>query len=158
MEKRKHKFNIIDAVVIALVAAAAALLIYRAVSRGGAEREAKLTFVMQTDMIPEELSDNVAVGDALYDGESGRKIGEVVSCDVRPAQHTGKSKNGTPVISEVASYRQLYVTCETLTTDGGDEYTADGVVISSGKRYKLMFSGLYCEGECITVGISAIED
>ena len=152
MEKRNHKFNVVDAIVILLMVAVIVLAVVRIVkSSSETTSDVSLTFVMQTDMIPDELSDNVSVGDAIYDGETGRKIGEVTACDTRPAQHTGSDSNGTPVVSDVPGYKTLYVTCSAVSVYGEDGYTVEGVQISSGKRYVLMFPSLYCEGECISI-------
>ena len=152
MEKRNHKFNVVDAIVILLMVAVIVLAVVRIVkSSSETTSDISLTFVMQTDMIPDELSDNVSVGDAIYDGETGRKIGEVTACDTRPAQHTGSDSNGTPVVSDVPGYKTLYVTCSAVSVYGEDGYTVEGVQISSGKRYVLMFPSLYCEGECISI-------
>ena len=152
MEKRNHTFNVVDAIVILLMVAVIVLAVVRIVkSSSETTSDISLTFVMQTDMIPDELSDNVSVGDAIYDGETGRKIGEVTACDTRPAQHTGSDSNGTPVVSDVPGYKTLYVTCSAVSVYGEDGYTVEGVQISSGKRYVLMFPSLYCEGECISI-------
>lgn len=158
MEKRKHKFNIVDVIVIVLLAAGVAALVYHFAKGGAPDKTVSLTYVMQTDMVPEELSDNVAVGDAVYDGATGRKIGEVAACDSRPAQHTGTAANGSQVVSEVAGYRSLYVTCEATCPAGGDGFSVDGVAISSGCRYTLMFPSLYCEAECVSVGTTIEEE
>ena len=153
MEKRKHSFNIIDAVVILIVAAAAALVIWRVSDRGDDAGRVALTYVMQTlqssvdDMIPEEMAANVQPGDGVYDKESGRRIGTVVACDSRPAQYT--SDGGA--VTEVAGYKTLYITCETSALDEGGRLTVDGVPVSTGKTYTLMFPNLYCRAECISV-------
>ena len=153
MEKRKHSFNIIDAVVILIVAAAVSLLIWRAANgRKGGDTVA-LTYVMQTlqgsvdDMISEEMASNVQPGDGVYDSESGRRIGTVAACDSRPAQYT--SAGG--VVTEVAGYKTLYITCEATSVDEGGRLTVDGVPVSTGKTYTLMFPNLFCRAECISV-------
>lgn len=152
MEKRNHKFNIVDAIVVLLIVAAVVFAVVRVVKNSSEKTsDVSLTFVIQTDKIPDELSDNVSVGDAIYDGATGRKIGEVTACDTRPAQHTGSDSNGTPVVSDVPGYKTLYVTCSAVSVYGEDGYTVEGVQISSGKRYVLMFPSLYCEGECISI-------
>ncbi len=151
MERRKHRFNIIDVLFIAAVAALAVFLVIRGAT-GGAKKESEVVFVMQTDMISDELVGKVAPGDAVFDGETGQKIGEVTACDTRPAKHTGKSQNGTPVVSEVPGYKTLYVTCSaTCPPAEGGAVTSSGVVISAGRRYTLMFPNLYCGAECISV-------
>ena len=154
MERREHRFNIIDALFIAALAALAVFLAVRAIS-GAKPDDEKVVFVMQTDMIPDELVGKVAPGDAVFDSESGRKIGVVTACDTRPAKHNGTSQNGTPVVSEVPGYKTLYVTCsaDCPPPDGG-AVTSQGVMISEGRRYTLMFPNLYCGAECISVDTS----
>ena len=154
MEKRKHRFNIVDAVVVLLVAA---VLVFAVVKAVGKEKEVRrgVTFVMQTSMLPDELSDNVSSGDPVYDADSGRKIGTVAACEARPAQHVGSSAAGTRTVSEVIGYKTLYVTCEAEVSLADGEYRSDGVALSSGKSYVLMFPSLYCEAECISVAENA---
>ena len=152
MEKRKHSFNIVDLAVLLIVAALIVLAVFRF---SGREEETKLalTYVVRTlqgsvdDMIPEELAANVAAGDAVYDSASGRRVGTVVTCDSRPAQYT--SSNGT--VTEVAGYKTLYITCEAEALDEGGKLTVDGVRISEGETYALMFPNLFCSAECISV-------
>ncbi len=152
MEKRKHKFNIIDVVVILVIAAAVFFIVRALISKGG-ENTVGLTYVMQTkhgsvdDMIPEEMAANIQPGDAVFEKESGKRIGTVIACDTRPAQYT--SSNGT--VTEVAGYKTLYITCEATALDEGGKLSVNGVAVSTGKTYTLMFPDLYCSAECISV-------
>ena len=151
MERRKHRFNIIDVLFIAALSALAVFFIIRGAA-GGTPKEREVVFVMQTDMISDDLVGKVAPGDAVFDNVSGQKIGVVTTCDTRPAKHTGTSQNGTPVVSEVPGYKTLYVTCSANCPPAeGGAVTSSGVVISAGRRYTLMFPNLYCGAECISV-------
>ncbi len=153
MEKRKHRFNVVDVIVILLIAAAAVLLILGTRPKGETGR-ISLTYVMQTlqgsvdDMIPEEMASNVSAGDDVFDGETGRKIGKVASCDSRPAQYTSAT---TGNVSEVAGFKTLYITCEAQATEEGGSYSVGGVAVSTGKVYTLKFANFYCKAECISV-------
>ena len=158
MEKRKHRFNFIDAVLIVLIIACAVLIFFKVRGERAAEKNVTLSFVMQSEMISEDMAANVKAGDPVFDRETGVKIGEVSACDSRPAQYTGHSKSGAAVVSEVPGYRSLYITCEASGSDSGDEYKIGGVAISSGKTYSLMMPLLYCEAECIAVEPAAEEN
>ncbi|MBR6916860.1 MAG: DUF4330 family protein [Clostridia bacterium] len=157
METRKHRFNIVDVIVILLVLAAAALIGIKLFAAEEEQNRVELTFVMQTlqadidTMIPDELSPNVKEGDAVYDAESGRRIGTVVTCDSRPARYTGMSKSGNTVVSDVSGYKTLYITCTAQGYEDPDAYYSDGVMISTGKQYRLMLPDLVCDVECISV-------
>ncbi len=158
MEKRKHRFNIIDVVAILLVAAAVAFAVWHFTRGGGAKGNVRVTFVMQTledrieDMIPEEserFSGGVAVGDAVFDADTGAVIGTVTDCDSRQAQFTAVAANGVEVKTPVDGYRTLTVTCEADGVAGDGSFKVGGVVITAGKVYTLMFPNLWCRAECI---------
>ena len=158
MEQKKHRFNIIDAVVILLIAAAVAGTVWYFTKGGAGERSAKITFVMQTsessvdEMIPEEserFSGGVKVGDAVFDADTGARIGTVTDCDSRPAQFTAVSSEGVEVKTPVDGYRTLTVTCEADAVEKDGSFRVNGVVISSEKVYTLMFPDLYCKAQCI---------
>ncbi len=152
-EVRKHRFNIVDVVAILLLGAVIAAFVIR-FSDKKEESRVDLVYVMQTlqgsvdEMIPEELAGNIEPGDAVYDKDTGKRIGTVLTCDSRPAQYTSASKGTT---SEVAGYRTLYITCEATAEDEGGKYTVGGVAVSTGRTYTLMFPGLCCKAECISV-------
>lgn len=157
MEMRKHRFNIIDVLFIIAAVAVVAFIIFHA-AKSSPPGEENVVFVMQTDMISDDLVGKVAPGDAVYDGDSGRRIGTVDACDTRPAKHTGTSQNGSVVVSEVPGYKTLYVTVTALCPPPeGGAVRSSGVAISAGRRYTLMFPDLYCGAECISVDTSSGE-
>lgn len=156
MEKIKHKFNIIDLVIIAAIILVVFALIKVYVidkSSDGANEKVSLQYVIETDMISEELADNVSVGDLVYDAESGKLIGEVTACDSRNATHVGVSQNGSQVVSDIAGYKSLHITIVTEADGGAKGYFANSVSISVGNEYNMMFPELYCTGSCISAEV-----
>lgn len=157
MNNKKHKFNIIDLVIIFAVVLFGMLLVKNFIfdaqkeSRG---EKVNLQYVIETEMLSEALADNVKVGDAVYDYASGRKIGQVTACDVRNATHTGMSESGAQVVSDVVGYRCLYITVEGEALHKADGYTVDSVAVSVGREYSLMLPDLYCKGSCISAEIT----
>ena len=145
MEKTKHRFNIVDFIIIvaAVLALLALLKIYFIDSSSVADESITLQYVIQTDNISEELAGNVSVGDKVYDMESGRLIGEVTACDVRNATHVGVSSGGSQQISDIAGYKSLHITVETEAEGGAKGYYADSV----------MLPDLFCTGCCINAEV-----
>ena len=142
METRKHRFNIIDVLALILIAGAIVLLVLHLTGGTGRDEHVKLTFVMETlrdtpdGTVPEGLAANVAPGDAVYDAETGRRIGTVTDCGSR---------------LEISGYEKHYtlsITCEADCVRTSS-YESNGVVISVGRRYTLMLPNLYCRAECI---------
>lgn len=156
MEKIKHKFNVMDIVIILAVALVifALLKVYIIDKRGDAGGETvTLQYVIQTDMISEELAGNVSAGDIVYDAETGRVIGEVAACDARNATHVGVSGNGSQIVSDIAGYKSLQITVVTEAEGGAKGYFANSVLISVGLDYRMMLPNLYCTGSCISAEI-----
>ena len=160
METRKHKFNIIDVVVILLAACAVAGIVIHFTS--GKDRASKnrttLSFVMETDKLSALFKDNVAPGDPIYDRDSGKMIGKVVSSEWRKWQYTGTDENGNPVVSGTDDFITLRITAEATDAEGTDEYKVAGVPVSTGREYTLMLPSLYCKAECIDVKVTAGEN
>ena len=156
MEKKKHRFNIVDLVIIIVLAAAAVLLVRSFVFDGDGDAEGKkinLQYVIETDMISEDLADNVKVGDPVYDYESGKLIGTVTACDVRNTTHVGMSDSGVQVVSDIVGYRSLYVTVETPAVGSPSGYFVGNLAVSVGRDYALMMPELYCTGSCISAEV-----
>lgn len=156
MDKTKHRFNFIDVLIILTVVAVAAVLVKLYVFDGKSDvqtKNASIQYVVCTDMISEELSDNVTVGDTVFDYSSGKEIGKVIACDIRNATHTGTSQSGTPVVSEIVGSKVLYITVEATATVYDDGYYVGSVPVSVGNSFKFMLPKLYCTGKCISVEV-----
>ena len=154
MEKTKHRFNIIDVIIILLILVTAALLvkIYIIDDAGDVtSKSAAVQFVVCTDTISEELSDNVAVGDKVFDYASGKEIGTVSACDVRNATYSGTSQSGATVVSEIAGSKTLYITVEASASVTDDAYRIGSLPVRVGEKYTFMLPHLYCTGSCISV-------
>ncbi len=157
MQNKKHRFNVIDVVIILAVIALAALLVKSFVfdkQNDNRAEKVNLQYVIETDMLSEALADNVKTGDAVYDHVSGKKIGEVTACDVRNATHVGMSDSGMQVVSDVVGYRTLYITVECQASVMADGYSVETTDISVGRTYSLMLPDLYCTGVCISTEVT----
>ena len=143
---RRAGFNIIDLVVILAVLSLIAMVAVAYFS----DREdsktgdaATLQYVIQSDAISEAMADNIAIGDAVFDRDSGREIGRIAAFDVRSAVHTGMNSEGVQVVDEIEGFRVLYITVEADAVFRGDKFTVSGVTVSAGAEYKLMMKNLY---------------
>lgn len=156
MERTKHRFNFIDVIIILVLLITAALLIKIFIIDDTSDVQAKkatIQYVVCTDALSEELSDNVSVGDTVYDFSSGKEIGKVTACDIRNATHTGTSQSGAPVVSEIVGSKLLYITVEAAATVYEDGYSVGTVGVSVGNEMCFMLPKLYCTGMCISVEV-----
>ena len=148
MKERKHSFNIVDAAVILIIAAAAVIIGVRYSNRETAAgaMKVKLSYVMRADMVSDSFAEDVVIGDAVYDKDTRKLLGRVTD--------VGREN------SEVPGYKTLYITAEADDAESGDSYKVKGIAVRAGERYSLSFCGeenrsLYCRAECISVDAAA---
>lgn len=156
MKKSKIKFNIVDFIIILCVVIAAVFLVKNYIIDDAVIEEKEtvsLQYVIVADMVSEDLIDNVAPGDFVYDKKTGKEIGTVASCDTKSATYVGFSDDGTQTLSEIPGYRSLYITVEVTAKGELGSYSANNVPISAGREYELAFKNFYCIGNCISVEI-----
>ncbi len=157
MEKTKHRFNFIDVLIIVAILATAAILVKIFIVDDKSEvqnKNAQIQYVIRTDMLSEEMTDNVAIGDVVFDYSSGKEIGYVTACDARGATYTGTSSDGTPVVSEIVGKKVLYITVEASATVYDDGYLVGGVSVRVGEKFGVMLPKLYCDVECIGIEVT----
>lgn len=157
MNRTKHRFNFIDVLIIVTVLIVAAVLVKIYIIDEKNEVQLKNTtvqYVVCTDALSEEISDNVSEGDSVYDYSSKKEIGTVTACDVRTASHTGVSQSGESVVSEMVGYKVLYITVEATATVYDDGYLIGNVPVRAGETLELMLPELYCTAECISIEVT----
>ncbi len=156
MEQKKHRFNIVDLIIIFVVATTVVLLVKNFLGdvKGEVQGEKiNLQYVIETDIISEDLADNVSVGDTVYDYQSGKIIGTVTAYDVRNATHVGMSESGVQVISDIVGYRTLYITVESPAVGSPSGYSVESVSVSVGREYSIMLPELFCTGSCVSAEV-----
>ena len=132
MEKKKHRFNAVDAVIIVLVLAAVAvlgyvLLVERNGDVGPKSEKVKINYVLMVTEMRSIYADNVKVGDDVYDADSDKYIGKVVQVSNTVARRTGTNrKTGEQVISDLENRRDLYVTVEAEADYADNAYSVSG--------------------------------
>ncbi len=154
MTAKKHRFNIIDALIIIaiLLAASAAVYILFFRSTGPESSQVKLRYVLNCDWIRSEFTGNVRVGDKVFD-PSGNVMGSVTAVQVSEASYAGSDKSdGTPVVTKgIDGYKVLTLTVDADGTHSGTSYFVNGNEIIVGKEAGICFPNLYIEAEFINV-------
>lgn len=159
MRKRKIKFNIMDVLILLVIAAVVAVLLYVFVlseskpmdSLGGAQT-AKITYVIELTAVDDALSDNISVGETLIDSAKKMSIGTVVAVDSQPYVYLGKNLNeGTMELTTVDDKSTIYVTVEADATLSGISYSIAGYDIYVGEKVYLSLPNFTGTGYCISL-------
>ena len=159
MEKTKRRnkpaVNIVDFLIVLLILAVCAVLLYVFVFNGRGEQLAPQTrtvrYVVEAKNVREEFSDKVAIGDTVFDSVALYNIGVVTAYEEKDA--TRRSTNlvtGEPVIVPVPGRKHIYLTIEAQANLENNIYSIGGYKISVGMSVMLKLKNLTAAGNCIT--------
>ena len=120
MQKRKHTFNFIDAIII-IVAALVLFGVYFIFFRGESSiieeptepETMRLRYVLQVSELPVEYKENIKVGDNILDYATCFGAGKIVSIYSEPSVYVGHNKTtGEQVLTRIDGLTDLYITVE----------------------------------------------
>ncbi len=158
MSKRKLRFNVIDALIILVIAAAAFVLLYVFVFSGrGTQAAAEVTtttirYVVELQNMDEHLQDAVKKGQLVEDAVERKKIGTVSGIQAVPFEKiTFDYVNGREATSSVEGKVTLKITIEAQAVETDRAFTVDGCEIRVGQQYSLMLPDLYGYGYCTEI-------
>ena len=138
-EKKRFAVTAADLVIFILILLVG-LFIYRYAFAGSAEDTFEIDYVVKVSAIRNELSDRIAVGDAVY-SSNGDYMGRVSAYQVRAAvlETTGQT---LPDCSD------LYITIEAQASGSGN---VSGYEIYAERELEMYTTGLSFHGVCIRV-------
>ncbi len=86
-QKSKYRFNIIDVLLILVLAAVAAVIYYFVSARvaSGAESDKKIQYTVEVRTVDKDYVDNIELGNTVIETVRNRTIGTVVGVDVGPS-------------------------------------------------------------------------
>ena len=156
MEKKKRRFNVIDALIIILVLAAAAVAGYVLLSErgdvGSGDEKVSINYVLMADEMRSVFADNIKVGDPVYDQDSKKPIGKVVQVSSAVSRRTGTNRQtGEQVFTDLQNRRDLYVTVEAEAEHSDNMYLVSGINIVVGGVINFMTPNLMLPSNIISV-------
>ena len=161
MQKRTFKFNVIDALILILILAVAAGLLYVFVLSDRpliktAETHT-VTYVIEVTGLNEEYKDLITVGTEVIDSSKKLNIGTITAVETQDYVRMGENiREGTLVLHTVDDYVTQYVTIEaqaTLVNDDYPHYSIGGYDIFVGELVYLSLPNLVCSGYCISLDV-----
>lgn len=160
MQKRKTGFNIIDALIIIIVAVigvAAYFLFFGSKDMPSADdpeqpEAAKVRYVLQVNQIPAEYSDNIKVDENVIDYGTHTSAGDVVAVDYENYVYVGHDKTtGQQKLTTVDKSVNLYITVEGDAIMKDQTYYVNDTSLYIGKRLDMMMPDLFCSGYVISL-------
>ena len=152
--KKTHRFNIIDGIVILVLAALAAAVVAAALSNLGIDGTSiKIRYVLETENLSSEFTSKAAVGDSVFTFDGGENIGKISAVSGAPARYNGHDSEGSPVVSEIEGYSILYITVEAEAEPKNIGYAVGDTVINTGRDMEIRLPSLYASARCISVEV-----
>lgn len=172
--KKKKRINVVDIIMIVIAAAGIIAAVYFGVTLLGdgfdirdlgGSKESNVEYDIRMDMVDTSVysfrkeGDNTVtaaflkVGDAVYDIESGKKIGEVSAITYRNSlAPTGKADaSGELEYAEFPDHIDLTITVEASADNSGGTYRIKDYTVRTGAGIAFHTSGFYGEGVIVRV-------
>lgn len=155
MSKRKIRINAMDFIILAVIAAAAALLLYVFVWSDSGEsaqpENTQITYVVEIVGVDERFENAVQDGDRVEDAVKRGLLGVVSGTpEVRgtlKAEYDNDTQ--TEVYSRVPGKSNLYITITADASVTPQGYTVNGEYVYVGAPLSMLFPNLKCDGYCI---------
>lgn len=157
-EKIKFRFNLIDAVLVAVILAAAVLLVYifssSSVSLFGGKSSVDIIYTVELRKIREEFrsEDLIKVGDSVTDSVTLYAIGEVVEEAVyEPFMYKGVDSEGKVKTEKYPDFMNITLTIRASADTSEGIYSIGGYSMAVGKKVSLRVPNFTGEGYCTSI-------
>ena len=110
------KINIIDFLILIILVAAIVILGMKFLGGGRGKDTQKIEIKFRIEEIDEWVTENVEVGDALYDGTYEQDLGIVTNVEVSPSETWGLNADGQYVKSTREGFKSMTITGEVMGT------------------------------------------
>lgn len=152
----KHKFNAIDAIIIAVIilVIAGAIAFFAFGSAGASNSSVKIEYVIELRTIRNEFKDNIIKGDKIIDSVAKYSLGEVIDVSTSDAIYNGTNKvTGTPTVSKYPDHSNINITVvSSASIDSNGRYIIDGGYdISVGTTVHMRVPNFTGTGYCIMI-------
>lgn len=152
--KKRKKFNVIDVLILVLILAVIAALLYFFVFRGSFSGNdvVSLEYNIKLDIIDNRFHGNVVVGDLVTDTVKAYALGQVISVDYSPAVYTELNQlTGELMEYEYPDHEQvnIKVRADAKLTNG--QYSLGGYPIAVGTRVHFRVPNFVSTGFCTSI-------
>ncbi len=152
--EKKRALNAIDVLLIIIAIGIIALVVVNIVRQNpnivsGGNKQ--ISYVIQVNEVYDALTDNVKVGDKLYDNASGQLIGEVTDVSVSRSQKVGYDLSGDVVYTPIEGKSDIAITLKVSVWSDGGVLKIDSYRISVGMEISCHSPNISVTGRCVSI-------
>ena len=158
-KKGRYRFNVIDVILLVIVALALAAMLILALYDGDknvlgdGDRDVELIYTVEQTQVSDILRGKINIGDSVIDGKSGIRLGQVIDVEYTDSVYSAYN----PELE--AHFEGLYpgkidmrvrISVDASANKNGI-YSVDGRIIGIGEEFDLRFPYYTGKALCITV-------
>lgn len=155
MNKRKLRFNAVDAILLLLIAVVIFAVLYIFVFSESSNQTTQnnyktIRYTVYVQNLDERFENMIKTGQQVTDGVEKKSIGTIVGVQSAPTVVTTFDYISEKQVEETLDGKiNVKITIEAQALDTETAYTVDGCVIRVGEQYSIMLPDFYCSGYCI---------
>ena len=155
--KKKFKFNVFDVILLVIVIGCiivginmVSADIVPSLTETGVE--VKLSYTITVNNIPEEVADQIASGQTVYDLATGQELGTVSNVTKSPYVIKGIDQaTGEQVLNEVPERVNVKITVYATARHEELGYYVNGQLITCGSEYNFRTATVALSGVCVSM-------
>lgn len=155
MNKRKLRFNAVDAILLLVIAVVIFAVLYIFVFSESSNQTAQnnyktIRYTVYVQNLDERFENMIKTGQQVTDGVEKKGIGTIVGVQSSPTVVTTFDYEAEKQVEEVMEGKiNVKITIEAQAIDTETAYIVDGCTIRVGEHYSIMLPDFYCSGYCI---------
>lgn len=162
--KNKHKFNFVDAILIAValiaIAAVAFIFFFDGASMignlFGSKKNVEIYYAVELSYVREDVGADIKPGDKVTDAVKNYDIGTVVGTLEGDSEFIGYDKDGKAIATNNPGYKSVIVIIKAEAANTGYDYSIDGYTLQTGDAVSFTTPGITGTGYCI--GLEEVKD
>lgn len=157
MNRRKLRFNAVDAILLIIIAVVIFAVLYIFVFSEDSNQSAdsnfkNIQYTILVQNLDEHYDEMIKVGQPVTDGVEKKGIGTITGIQDTPMVKTAFDYiEGKEVDVTVEGKINVKITIEAQAAETDHAFTVDGCEIRVGEQYSLMLPDIYCVGYCIDI-------
>ncbi len=160
----KYRFNIIDVILIIVIAVSLASILFLFFYKGGqsaendGENKVDIIYTVEQKELPDILRGKIGMGDSVYDGETGILMGQVIDVEYTDSVYEGYDTANNTVTRELYPGKidvKVRISAEAVVDKDG-VFRIDGCLVNVGKSFEMHFP-FFC-GEAVCVSVSEVSE
>ncbi len=157
MNRRKLRFNAVDAILLVIIAAVVFAVLYIFVFSGNRNQSSdsyykNIQYTILVQNLDEHYDEMIKIGQPVTDGVEKKSIGTIAGIQETPMVKTNFDYiEGKEVDVDVEGKINVRITIEARASETDRAFTVDGCEIRVGEQYSLMLPSIYCVGYCIDI-------